>query len=79
MAIFFLQAQTLSYEFLLPLVLMYIISKFTYQVTDLLGKHSDLMDEFNDFLERCENIGNCLSTSIFFFFPLILLLYFLKP
>ena len=32
-----------------------------FQVTDLLGKHSDLMDEFNDFLERCENIGNCFS------------------
>ncbi|KOM56766.1 hypothetical protein LR48_Vigan10g265800 [Vigna angularis] len=30
-------------------------------VTDLLGKHSDLMDEFNDFLERCENIES-LST-----------------
>ncbi|XP_061373184.1 paired amphipathic helix protein Sin3-like 2 [Gastrolobium bilobum] len=25
-------------------------------VTDLLGKHPDLMEEFNDFLERCENI-----------------------
>lgn len=36
------------------------------QVTDLLGKFPDLMEEFNDFLERCENIGElkisiCLS------------------
>ncbi|KAL6556145.1 suppressor of nup116-c lethal [Orobanche gracilis] len=30
-------------------------------VTDLLGKHSDLMDEFNDFLERCENIEGFLA------------------
>ncbi|KAK7365108.1 hypothetical protein VNO80_13922 [Phaseolus coccineus] len=30
-------------------------------VTDLLGKHSDLMDEFNDFLERCENIDGFLA------------------
>lgn len=28
-------------------------------MTDLLGKYPDLMEEFNDFLERCENIGNC--------------------
>ncbi|MBA0714762.1 hypothetical protein Golax_013718 [Gossypium laxum] len=28
-------------------------------VTDLLGKHPDLMNEFNQFLERCENTGNC--------------------
>ncbi|MCI33765.1 hypothetical protein A2U01_0054982, partial [Trifolium medium] len=27
-------------------------------VNDLLGKHFDLMSEFNDFLECCENIGN---------------------
>jgi hypothetical protein len=36
-----------------------------FQVTDLLGKHSDLMSEFNDFLERCENIGNYSSTLLF--------------
>ncbi|AES74611.2 putative transcription regulator Others family [Medicago truncatula] len=30
-------------------------------VTDLLGKHSDLMSEFNDFLERCENIDGFLA------------------
>lgn len=30
-------------------------------VTDLLGKHSDLMDEFKDFLERCENIEGFLA------------------
>jgi len=36
-----------------------------FQVTDLLGKHSDLMSEFNDFLERCENIGNYFSTLLF--------------
>lgn len=42
------------------------------QVTDLLGKYPDLMEEFNDFLERCENIGNCrniitLSCFLWFF------------
>lgn len=36
--------------------------KFSFQVTDLLGKYPDLMDEFNEFLERCENIGDCFST-----------------
>ncbi|XP_024185746.1 paired amphipathic helix protein Sin3-like 2 isoform X2 [Rosa chinensis] len=30
-------------------------------VTDLLGKYPDLMDEFNDFLERCENIESLSS------------------
>ncbi|KAF8031803.1 hypothetical protein BT93_D0882 [Corymbia citriodora subsp. variegata] len=30
-------------------------------VTDLLGKFPDLMDEFNDFLERCENIDGFLA------------------
>lgn len=30
-----------------------------YQVTDLLGKYPDLMDGFNDLLDRGENIGNC--------------------
>lgn len=35
-------------------------------MADLLGKFPDLMEEFNDFLERCENIGEldisiCLS------------------
>ncbi|XP_024185747.1 paired amphipathic helix protein Sin3-like 2 isoform X3 [Rosa chinensis] len=30
-------------------------------VTDLLGKYPDLMDEFNDFLERCENIDGFLA------------------
>ncbi|XP_057738666.1 paired amphipathic helix protein Sin3-like 2 isoform X4 [Arachis stenosperma] len=30
-------------------------------VTDLLGKHSDLLHEFNDFLERCENIDGFLA------------------
>ncbi|XP_061342897.1 paired amphipathic helix protein Sin3-like 2 [Gastrolobium bilobum] len=30
-------------------------------VTDLLGKHPDLMKEFNDFLERCENIDRFLA------------------
>lgn len=35
-------------------------------MTDILGKIPDLMEEFNDFLERCENIGEldisiCLS------------------
>ncbi|XP_012568099.1 paired amphipathic helix protein Sin3-like 2 isoform X2 [Cicer arietinum] len=30
-------------------------------VTDLLGKYSDLMSEFNDFLERCENIDGFLA------------------
>lgn len=35
-------------------------------MTDLLGRFPDLMEEFNDFLERCENIGEldipiCLS------------------
>lgn len=44
------------------------------QVTDLLGKYPDLMEEFNDFLERCENIGNCrntitLSCFLWFFMP----------
>lgn len=34
---------------------------FSLQVTDLLGKYPDLMDEFNEFLERCENIGDCFS------------------
>lgn len=28
-----------------------------FQVTDLLGKHADLTNEFNEFLKRCENIG----------------------
>lgn len=28
-------------------------------MTDLLGKYPDLMEEFNEFLERCENIGKC--------------------
>lgn len=27
------------------------------QVSDLLGKFPDLMDEFNQFFERCESIG----------------------
>ncbi|KAM7277930.1 hypothetical protein ACFE04_005064 [Oxalis oulophora] len=30
-------------------------------VTDLLGKYTDLMDEFNDFVERCENIDGFLA------------------
>ncbi|KEH24935.1 paired amphipathic helix protein [Medicago truncatula] len=30
-------------------------------VTDLLGKHSDLMSEFNDYLERCENTDGFLA------------------
>ncbi|XP_028778645.1 paired amphipathic helix protein Sin3-like 2 isoform X2 [Neltuma alba] len=30
-------------------------------VTDLLGKYPDLMDEFNEFLERCENIDGFLA------------------
>ncbi|KAK4783135.1 hypothetical protein SAY86_007509 [Trapa natans] len=30
-------------------------------VNDLLGKHSDLMYEFNEFLERCENIDGFLA------------------
>ncbi|KAJ7974484.1 Paired amphipathic helix SIN3-like protein [Quillaja saponaria] len=30
-------------------------------VTDLLGKYPDLMSEFNDFLERCENIDGFLA------------------
>ncbi|KAK4798031.1 hypothetical protein SAY86_030357 [Trapa natans] len=30
-------------------------------VTDLLGKHPDLMYEFNEFLERCENIDGFLA------------------
>ncbi|KAH7532571.1 hypothetical protein FEM48_Zijuj04G0034500 [Ziziphus jujuba var. spinosa] len=30
-------------------------------VTDLLGKFPDLMEEFNDFLERCENIDGFLA------------------
>ena len=34
-------------------------------MTDLLGKHSDLMNEFNDYLERCENTGNCFATLLF--------------
>jgi len=34
-------------------------------VTDLLGEHSDLMGEFNDYLERCENTGNCFATLLF--------------
>ncbi|CAH9125249.1 unnamed protein product [Cuscuta epithymum] len=29
-------------------------------VTDLLGKHPDLMDGFNDFLERCEKVDGLL-------------------
>ena len=32
---------------------------FSFQVTDILGKYPDLMHGFNDFVERCENIGNC--------------------
>lgn len=40
-------------------------------MTDLLGKFPDLMEEFNDFLERCENIGEskisiCLSCFLLF-------------
>lgn len=70
--------EVLACDFLLPLVLIYIISKFTFQVTDLLGKHSDLMDEFNDFLERCENIGNC-SSAFFLLLLLLLSIYFLLP
>ncbi|KAF5479524.1 hypothetical protein F2P56_000335 [Juglans regia] len=30
-------------------------------VTDLLGKYSDLMDGFNEFLQRCENIDGFLA------------------
>ncbi|TYH99630.1 hypothetical protein ES332_A11G079500v1 [Gossypium tomentosum] len=30
-------------------------------VTDLLGKHPDLMNEFNQFLERCENTDGLLA------------------
>ncbi|KAI4320443.1 hypothetical protein MLD38_033924 [Melastoma candidum] len=30
-------------------------------VTDLLGKNPDIMEEFNDFLERCENIDGFLA------------------
>ncbi|XP_038715705.1 paired amphipathic helix protein Sin3-like 2 isoform X2 [Tripterygium wilfordii] len=30
-------------------------------VTDLLGKYPDLMEEFNDFLERCENLDGFLA------------------
>lgn len=29
------------------------------QVADLLGKYPDLMEGFNEFLERCERIGSC--------------------
>jgi len=35
------------------------------------------MDEFNDFLERCENIGNCFSNFSFLFLLLILLFLFI--
>ena len=28
---------------------------------DLLGRYSDLMDGFNEFLARCERNGNCLE------------------
>lgn len=41
------------------------------QVTDLLGKFPDLMEEFTDFLERCENIGN-LKILVLNYFPLVL-------
>ncbi|KAI4389240.1 hypothetical protein MLD38_001488 [Melastoma candidum] len=34
-------------------------------VTDLLGKYPDLMDEFNDFLGRCENIDGFLAGVMF--------------
>ncbi|WJX84132.1 hypothetical protein P8452_66738 [Trifolium repens] len=33
------------------------------QVNDLLEKHCDLMSEFNDFLDRCENIVVVMSHS----------------
>lgn len=29
-----------------------------FQVADLLGKYPDLMEGFNEFLERCERIGS---------------------
>lgn len=37
-----------------------LISDFFHfcQVGDLIGKYPDLMDEFNEFLTRCEKIGN---------------------
>lgn len=34
---------------------------FTCQMGDLLGRYSDLMDGFNEFLTRCERNGNCLD------------------
>ncbi|KAI4375305.1 hypothetical protein MLD38_013189 [Melastoma candidum] len=36
-------------------------AKSASKVTDLLGKHEDLVDDFNEFLERCENIDGFLA------------------
>ena len=41
------------------------------QVTDLLGKFPDLMEEFTDFLERSENIG-IFKTLFFKYFLLVI-------
>ncbi|XP_024973275.1 paired amphipathic helix protein Sin3-like 2 [Cynara cardunculus var. scolymus] len=40
--------------------LMYLLI-FFLQVSDLLGKHTDLMEGFSAFLERCENIDGFLA------------------
>lgn len=42
----------------------------SFQVTDLLGKYPDLMEGFNDFVERSENIGNCWILPFFKSFSL---------
>lgn len=42
-----------------------ICKKRLFQVADLLGKHPDLMEGFNEFLERCERIGNSGILSLY--------------
>lgn len=36
---------------------LYKIPFIFFQVSDLIGKFPDLMDEFSQFFERCESIG----------------------
>jgi hypothetical protein len=49
-----------------------------FQVNDLLGKHSDLMSKFNDFLQLViENIGNYFA--ILLFIVVVVVIVFIRP
>ena len=66
-AVIFLTFQIIQSTYLCRIIKKYMfhLAFCLFQVTDLLGKYPDLMNEFNQFLERCEHTGNCLRSIIF--------------